>query len=81
MAFPLPLEAIRRQIASGADILVHLGRLKDRRRHVLEISELDGINDSGWINLRTLYRFDDETGMLKKEGELRHTGKLLRYGS
>lgn len=81
MAFPLPLEAIRRQIASGADILVHLGRLKDRRRHVLEISELDGINDSGWINLRTLYRFDDETGLLKKEGELRHTGKLLRYGS
>ena len=44
MAFPLPLEAIRRQIASGVDILVHLGRLRDRSRRVLEIAEVDGMN-------------------------------------
>ena len=39
MGVELPLEAIRRQIASGVDILVHLGRMRDRSRKVLEVTE------------------------------------------
>ena len=79
MAFPLPLEAIRRQIASGADILVHLGRLRDRTRRVLEIAEVDGMKD-GAVSLRPLYRFDDGAKELRKVGALKHTEKLERRG-
>ena len=79
MAFPLPLEAIRRQIASGADILVHLGHLRDRTRRVLEIAEVDGMKD-GAVSLRPLYRFDDGAKELRKVGALKHTEKLERRG-
>lgn len=46
MAKELPLSAIRRQIASGIDILVHLGRMRDRSRKVLEILEIKGVADN-----------------------------------
>lgn len=49
-----PLNAIRQQIASGIDIIVQLGRLRDKSRRVLEISEVDGFMD-GEIVLHTLY--------------------------
>ena len=42
MGIDLPLEAIRRQIASGVDILVHLGRMRDKSRKLLEITEVCG---------------------------------------
>ena len=42
MGVELPLEAIRRQIASGVDILIHLGRMRDKSRKVLEITEVCG---------------------------------------
>lgn len=45
MAKELPLSAIRRQIASGIDILVHLGRMRDRSRKVMEIIEIKGVVD------------------------------------
>ncbi|MBQ9612664.1 MAG: CpaF family protein [Lachnospiraceae bacterium] len=51
--------AIRSQIASGIDLVVHLGRLRDRSRKLLEISEIDGVRD-GNIALRTIYRFREE---------------------
>ena len=51
MGMELPLPAIRSQIASGIDILVHLGRLRDRSRKVLDLCELDGI-ENGVIRLR-----------------------------
>ena len=41
----LPLQAVRRQIASGVDILIHLGRMRDRSRKLLEISEVCGYED------------------------------------
>ena len=56
----LPLPAIRGQIASGLDIIVHLGRLRDRSRRVLEIVEVLGYEE-GQIQTRTLYEFK-ETG-------------------
>lgn len=86
MGMELPMEAIRRQIASGIDILVHLGRMRDRTRKVLHIAELDGIKD-GSVQLHTLYRFREDgkkgervSGTWKKEGTLLHRRKLLAEG-
>ncbi len=60
MGMELPLPAIRAQIASGVDIIVHLGRLRDRSRKVLEITEVTGYRE-GEIQTQCLYRFE-ETG-------------------
>lgn len=56
MGMELPLEAVKRQIASAVDIIIHLGRLRDGSRKVLEIDEITGIKD-GQIQLHTLYQF------------------------
>ncbi len=60
MGMEIPLTAIRQQIASGVDIIVHLGRLRDRSRKVLEITEVLGFEDDR-IVLKPLYQFE-ETG-------------------
>lgn len=84
MDFPLP--AIRRQIASGIDILIHLGRLRDKSRKVLEVTEVMGYQD-GEILLQPIYSFEETgeengkiQGVWKKIHELSHTGKLLAAG-
>ena len=59
MGIEIPLEAIRQQIASGIDIIVHLGRLRDKSRKVLEIVEVQGY-ENGKIVLNPLYRFEEE---------------------
>lgn len=87
MGVDMPLSAIKRQIASGIDIIVHLGRLRDRTRKVLEISEILGYEDSE-IRLKTLYTFeetgvDDEgliEGNLRRAGGLTHEAKLKAAG-
>ena len=79
MAFPLPLQAIRGQIASGADVLVHLGRLRDRSRRVLEIAEVTGMENEQ-VKLNSLYKWDDADRSFKKIGELQNTMKLDRRG-
>ena len=88
MGMDLPLTAVRRQIASGVDLIVHLGRLRDGSRKVLEIVELDGM-EQGEIRLRPLFTFEEEPGQEKaarikgslyKKGELLHTGKLRAAG-
>lgn len=61
MAAELPLPAVRSQIASAIDILVHLGRLRDGSRKVLEIVEV-GTYADGEIQLNPLYQFEEETG-------------------
>lgn len=70
-AAPLPLEAVRQQIASAIDIIVHLSRLRDKSRRVLEISEVSGYSD-GVIHLNPLYVFeenkDGETGQEDSRG-------------
>lgn len=78
MGYPLPLPAIRRQIASGVDLIIHLGRLKDRTRRVLEISETDGMS-GGELVLRKLFEWDDEAGTLRKLRELKNRRKLVRW--
>ncbi len=87
MGMELPLAAIRRQIASGIDILVHLGRLRDRSRKVLEISEVLSFQD-GEIQLQPLYVFQEDRsvkgekvkGELVKKNLLFHREKLLQKG-
>ena len=87
MGMDLPLSAIRGQLASGIDIIVHLGRLRDKSRKVIEIAEVTGIED-GRVALQTLYRFredgEDENGKIRgelvRENPLIHTEKLRAAG-
>ena len=78
MGMDLPLEAIRRQIASGVDILIHLGRLRDKSRKVLEITEVCGFENHE-ICTRTLYQWKDGCGLVKT-AELFNREKLNRAG-
>ena len=78
MGIDLPLEAIRRQIASGVDILVHLGRMRDRSRKLLEVTEVCGFQN-GEIQTRPLYRWEEGKGLVKA-GELFHREKMERAG-
>lgn len=89
MGLEMPLSAVRRQIASGIDILIHLGRLRDKSRRVLEIQEVTGYDyTSGEIMTRVLYEFFEEAeekgcrvaGSLRKQNELVHVQKLVRAG-
>lgn len=84
----MPLEAIRQQIASAIDIIVHLGRIRDKSRKVLEISEILGYRD-GNIQLNPLYEFVEEgesedgrvIGTLKRtENEMVNTLKFKMAG-
>lgn len=87
MGMELPLGAIRRQIASGIDIIVHLGRLRDKSRRVLEISEiLDTGTDE--IGINVIYKFVEKSvdengnifGELEKQNELSNRQKLQSAG-
>lgn len=86
MGIDLPLQAIQRQIASALDIIIHLGRLRDRTRKVLRIDEVLSYT-GGRIETNTLYEFQEEgmeyekiKGCLVKAGDLRNKGKLLAAG-
>ncbi len=74
MASDLPLASIKNQIISAIDILIHLGRLKNKKRVVLEISEL-GKDRNG--NYKTNQIFEYKKDHLIKCGVLRNTKKLL----
>ena len=82
----IPLLAISKQIASAIDIIVHLGRLRDRSRRLLEITEVQSCKE-GEIILNPLYTFvenGEENGRVKgtliRQGELIHKEKLMRAG-
>ena len=86
MGMDLPLAAVRRQIASGVDLIVHLGRLRDKSRKVLEITEIIGFED-GEIVTKPIYQFEEKgeekgkvMGSLVKVGRLMHTEKLFAAG-
>ncbi|MBQ7658420.1 MAG: CpaF family protein [Butyrivibrio sp.] len=90
MGMEIPLPAVRGQIASGIDIVVHLGRLRDRTRKVLEICELEKEldPDTGRIKVNTLFEFEEEgedengkiIGKWRKRSELKATEKLVAAG-
>ena len=87
MGMDLPLLAIKQQIASGVDIIVHLGRLRDGSRRVLEITEVMGC-ENGEMKLNPLYVFEEAgqdsegsiVGRLQKRGTLLHENKLRAAG-
>lgn len=86
MGMELPLPAIRRQIVSGIDLIVHLGRLRDKSRKVLEVTEITDYQD-GEILFQPIYSFEETgekhgkiQGVWKKVHPLTHTGKLLAAG-
>ena len=81
MGVDLPLEAIRRQIASGVDILIHLGRMRDKSRKVLEITEICGFEDHeiGEIRTRPLYQWQEGKGLVQI-ASLLNREKLIRAG-
>lgn len=68
MGMEMPVSAIRRQIASGFQLLIHLGRLRDGSRRVLEIARPAGFSD-GEVEMKTIYKFE-QTGVS-------NTGKIL----
>lgn len=85
----IPLMALRRQIVSGIDLIIHLGRMRDKSRKVLEIRELNGIVNNE-IETRILFSFEETEektsdqekviGKLIKSNTLTHTLKLKRAG-
>ena len=86
MGIDLPLTAVQRQIASALDIIIHLGRLRDKSRKVLQITEI-GRYESGKIHTKTLYEFREEgmehgkiKGTLMKVDELSNQEKLMAAG-
>lgn len=87
MGMDIPLMAIRQQIVSGVDVIVHLGRLRDRTRRVLEITEVVGC-ENGEIKLNPLFLFEEAgedsrgniVGRLQKKGKLLYENKLKTAG-
>lgn len=87
MGMDLPLTAIRGQLAGGIDIIVHLGRLRDKSRKVLQVVEILGY-EAGEIRTQVLYEFEEEgedekghiLGTLKKRNALEHGEKLAAAG-
>ena len=86
MGIDLPLAAITRQVASALDVIIHLGRLRDKSRKVLEVVEVLGVLE-GKVQLQSLYRFEEEgmengkiIGTHMKVQELAFRDKLLAAG-
>jgi pilus assembly protein CpaF len=86
MGIDIPLRAVRQQIASAVDIIIHLGRMRDKSRKVLEISEVLGM-DNEQIQLNVLFKFEETgeisgkvKGHLRKINDLHNVGKLKATG-
>jgi len=86
MGMDLPLQAIRRQIASGINLIVYLGRLRDKSRRLLEITEITGM-EGEQVAFNTLFSFRETKeisgriyGIQEKVGELKNIEKLQRAG-
>lgn len=84
----LPLEAIRQQIASAVDVIVHLSRLRDKSRKTMEITEVVGYED-GKILLNPLYVFQEDENstmdhvsgcLVRTENKMKNTFKLKLSG-
>lgn len=86
MGYDMPVLAIRQQLAAAIDIVVHLGRLRDHSRRVLEISEVLGV-ENGEIKMHPIYQFCEDSeeegsiiGGLKRRDVLVKNQKLIQSG-
>lgn len=77
-AMNIPLPAIKSQIASAIDIIIHLGRTNSKGRRVLEISEIDCFNGQNII-INPLYTFDYNKGLISTGNKLIHNDKILQH--
>ncbi|MCM1543460.1 MAG: CpaF family protein [Blautia sp.] len=84
----LPLEAIRQQIASAVDIIIHLSRMRDNTRKTMSISEVAGL-EGGRVILNPLFQFEEDekttvrrvSGSLNRKGnEMKHPDKFIASG-
>lgn len=78
-AADFPVEAIRGQIAEALDLMVHLGKMPDHSRKVLEITEVLGL-EKGEFRLNPLFRYENEVGLVSTGNRLQNQGKLRRMG-
>lgn len=78
-AADFPIDAIRSQIAEGIDLIVHLGRMMDKKRKVLDISEIVGIENDKFI-INTIYKYNINKGLLPTGNKLINTFKLEMKG-
>lgn len=79
IAMEIPLAAIKSQIASAIDIIIHLGRLNDKSRRILEITELCGF-DGKDILLNPLFLYNHTTGLIPTGNRMLQTDKLIQHG-
>ena len=79
MGSDIPMDSIRAQIVEGIDIMVHLERLEDGRRRVVEVQELIGVENGRYI-LVPLFSMNDSFELVRTEEKLRNTVKLRRKG-
>lgn len=86
MGVDIPLQAVKKQISSAVDIIIHLGRLRDKSRRVLEICEVTEV-EMGEIKMNTLFEFTEVSeekrkvnGFLRKVNDLINTQKLMNAG-
>ncbi len=86
MGMEIPLHAIRGQIAYGLDLMIHLGRMRDHSRKLLEVVEITGMED-GEIRMNPLFRFEEQAekegrifGRWKKTGTLKNRERLTAGG-
>lgn len=78
-AADFPIEAIRAQIAEGIDIMVHMGRMQDNRRKILEIAEVTGMA-GGDIKTQALYKYSVTSGLTRTSARLVNREKLKLRG-
>jgi pilus assembly protein CpaF len=76
----LPLAAIRQQISSAVDIIIHLSRLRDHSRKTMAITEVLGLDDKGQIVLNPLYQFveDKHSTLERVSGQLIRTSNEMK---
>lgn len=86
----MPLPAIRQQISSAVDIIIHLSRMRDKSRKTVSISEVDGMDELGNVRLNTLFEFVEDVDassnnkvvgkLLRTSNPFKHTRKLVAAG-
>lgn len=78
MSAPIPLNAIRAQIVEGIDIMIHLGKLKNGKRKILEIQEIIGYEHEQYI-LNPLFLIDDKFNLTHTGNRIKNRSKLILY--
>lgn len=79
-AADFPIDAIRAQILEGVDVIIHLGRMSDGSRKVLEVAELTGLSPEGEFITNTLFRYDPGRGLMATGEKIKNSEKLVLKG-